>query len=155
MTNSSDAHCPCGSSQPYTVCCGPYIEQATLPKTPEQLMRSRYTAFTQGNAEYIGNTMRNQALKQYDANATREWALSLKWDRLEILCAPPVPDHTLTGVVHFIAHYFEHDEPQEIEEWSEFTQIQGQWYYTSTLKMGRNDPCLCDSGKKYKKCCAL
>jgi uncharacterized protein YchJ len=22
-----------------------------------------------------------------------------------------------------------------------------------TLKVGRNDPCLCGSGKKYKKCC--
>ncbi|MBM7072427.1 SEC-C domain-containing protein [Shewanella sp. 202IG2-18] len=22
-----------------------------------------------------------------------------------------------------------------------------------TAKIGRNDPCLCESGKKYKKCC--
>lgn len=25
----------------------------------------------------------------------------------------------------------------------------------TTLKAGRNDPCPCGSGKKYKKCCAL
>jgi SWIM/SEC-C metal-binding protein len=24
---------------------------------------------------------------------------------------------------------------------------------TSQLKIGRNDPCACNSGKKYKKCC--
>jgi uncharacterized protein YchJ len=24
---------------------------------------------------------------------------------------------------------------------------------TLTTKIGRNDPCLCGSGKKYKKCC--
>ena len=24
---------------------------------------------------------------------------------------------------------------------------------TSQLKIGRNDPCICNSGKKYKKCC--
>ena len=23
----------------------------------------------------------------------------------------------------------------------------------STVKIGRNEPCLCGSGKKYKKCC--
>jgi SWIM/SEC-C metal-binding protein len=26
---------------------------------------------------------------------------------------------------------------------------------TAHLKIGRNDPCLCGSGKKYKKCCLL
>jgi uncharacterized protein YecA (UPF0149 family) len=25
----------------------------------------------------------------------------------------------------------------------------------STKKVGRNDPCPCGSGKKYKKCCRL
>ena len=117
-------------------------------------MRSRYTAFTQGNADYIGKTMSNQALKQYDATATRTWAVSVQWDRLEILCAPAVSKNRVVSVVHFIAHYFENNKSQKIEEWSEFTYIQEQWYYTGTLKMNRNDPCLCESGKKYKKCCA-
>jgi uncharacterized protein YecA (UPF0149 family) len=26
-------------------------------------------------------------------------------------------------------------------------------YVRATLKVGRNDPCPCGSGKKYKKCC--
>ncbi len=26
-------------------------------------------------------------------------------------------------------------------------------YVLPTAKIGRNDPCPCDSGKKYKKCC--
>jgi hypothetical protein len=26
-------------------------------------------------------------------------------------------------------------------------------YKTSHIKVGRNDPCPCGSGKKYKKCC--
>ena len=146
--------CPCNPATPYSNCCGPYIEGEKIPQTPEQLMRSRYSAFTQGNSDYIGNTMRNQALKQYDPNATREWALSLKWDRLEILAAPPVAENSTTGVVHFIAHYFEKDKPEIIEEWSEFQKIDNRWFYTHTAKMGRNDPCLRGSGKKYKKCCA-
>ncbi|MGA2894605.1 MAG: SEC-C metal-binding domain-containing protein, partial [Xanthobacteraceae bacterium] len=27
--------------------------------------------------------------------------------------------------------------------------------FTSANKVGRNDPCPCGSGKKYKKCCGL
>lgn len=145
--------CPCGSLKAYPLCCGVYINEEKLPHTPEQLMRSRYTAFTQANVDYIGKTMRNQALKQYDPHASKEWASSLKWDRLEVLCTPVVPKNKLIGVVHFIAHYFENNFPQQIEEWSEFTYIEDRWYYTNTLKMQRNDLCLCESGKKYKKCC--
>lgn len=26
-------------------------------------------------------------------------------------------------------------------------------YYRNTPKIGRNEPCYCGSGKKYKKCC--
>ena len=26
-------------------------------------------------------------------------------------------------------------------------------YYKKKNKIGRNDPCPCESGKKYKKCC--
>ena len=154
MTDPITMLCPCNSQIPYAKCCEPYITGQTLPQTPEQLMRSRYTAFTQADAEYIGKTMCNQALKHYDANATREWALSMKWDYLTILCAPPTGS-ALTGIVHFKAHYLDNNQPEIIEEWSQFTKIDNQWYYTNTLKLGRNDPCACQSGKKYKKCCAI
>jgi uncharacterized protein YchJ len=29
-----------------------------------------------------------------------------------------------------------------------------QPYVRDTVKIGRNDPCACGSGKKFKKCCA-
>ncbi len=32
-------------------------------------------------------------------------------------------------------------------------QGQAQQPYTNEHKIGRNDPCPCGSGKKYKKCC--
>jgi hypothetical protein len=38
--------------------------------------------------------------------------------------------------------YFESDEKKEIET-----------YTREAPKVGRNDPCPCGSGKKYKKCC--
>ncbi len=32
---------------------------------------------------------------------------------------------------------------------------EGGTYLRSTPKLGRNDPCVCGSGKKYKKCCLV
>jgi uncharacterized protein YchJ len=34
-------------------------------------------------------------------------------------------------------------------------QMQSAHPTTQTIKVGRNDPCPCGSGKKYKKCCGL
>lgn len=50
-----------------------------------------------------------------------------------------------------------------IHEISEFHHLAGQWYYVNgkhkqskpytKVKIGRNDPCVCGSGEKYKVCC--
>jgi len=49
----SEKRCPCGSGHAYSACCGRFIDQGLLPQTAEQLMRSRYTAFTQANEPYL------------------------------------------------------------------------------------------------------
>ncbi|WOG30411.1 YchJ family metal-binding protein [Endozoicomonas sp. 8E] len=42
-------------------------------------------------------------------------------------------------------------------ERSDFIREQGRWYFIypdiPTSLPGRNEACLCGSGKKYKKCC--
>ena len=40
-------------------------------------------------------------------------------------------------------------------ERSRFLKENGQWYYIDGTRpqFGRNDPCPCGSGKKFKKCC--
>ncbi len=43
--------CPCGAMRDYVRCCGQYIDAAVLPESPEQLMRSRYTAFVRRNSD--------------------------------------------------------------------------------------------------------
>lgn len=152
--NSSVKNCPCGKPQPYITCCGLYIEEGQYPQTPEQLMRSRYTAFTQGNSDYIKSTMCGELLKQHDPESFKQWTLSVQWDRLEVIAASPIYESTSIAFVQFIAHYYEHNKAQKIAELSEFKKIEGRWYYTNTAKLGRNDPCFCGSEKKYKKCCA-
>src|SRR5262249_12642121 len=49
-------NCPCQSGQNLDQCCGPFIAGEAFPETAEQLMRSRYTAYTQANLGYIKKT---------------------------------------------------------------------------------------------------
>lgn len=53
--------CPCKSGKRYADCCEPFITRINLPETPEQLMRSRYTAYSQANIDYIMGTMKGEA----------------------------------------------------------------------------------------------
>ncbi|MAZ44030.1 MAG: hypothetical protein CMF48_02485 [Legionellales bacterium] len=158
--------CPCGSKLEYTNCCGPFILETLLPSTPEQLMRSRYTAFTQANIPYIMKTMTDTALDEFDPIGFKKWVTPLQWEALEILSAPPTEEDGLFGEVEFIATYSTTDgESFDIHERSRFEKIGGKWYYVegetprtvetvyNTDKIGRNDPCHCGSGRKYKKCC--
>ncbi|MGN5267109.1 YchJ family metal-binding protein [Aeromonas dhakensis] len=53
----------------------------------------------------------------------------------------------------------EGEERHCLHERSRFVRHQGRWVYTdgeqdpAPLRVGRNDPCPCGSGKKFKKCC--
>ncbi len=158
------SQCPCGSGQPYEACCGQYLEKGVIPPSPEALMRSRYTAYTQANVDYIEKTMRGPAQRKFNAKDAKQWALSARWDGLEVVSAPaPESD---TGFVTFIARFTLNNEPDAIYERSEFEKVDGRWYYlkehpydtgpvaqVKSDKVGRNEPCPCGSGKKYKKCC--
>ncbi len=149
--------CPCQSQKLYSQCCEPYINGTARPQVPEQLMRSRYTAYTQGNIDYIAATMKGQAAQNFDSEATKNWAHQVKWLGLEVINAPK-PQAKL-GFVEFIAQYEEEGVLHKMHEVSEFARLDGgsRWYYVSGKKpvIERNSPCPCGSGKKYKKCCAL
>ncbi|MCY0152795.1 YchJ family metal-binding protein [Hoeflea alexandrii] len=67
------------------------------------------------------------------------------------------------GTVSFIARYSHNGTAGALEETSQFRRIDGRWLYWDRLNeaaaprqanVGRNDPCPCGSGKKYKKCCS-
>lgn len=157
--------CACGHSRPYPDCCGRFIEGSEAPKTPEELMRSRYTAFTQGNVPYVMKTMTDTALDDFDPVDFKRWINTVKWTGLTVVEAPPVSEEDFFGSVEFVAGYERSDgETFEIHEKSDFEKIGEEWYYVSgetpkiephirEVHVGRNDPCLCGSGKKYKKCC--
>src|SRR5579864_6052266 len=150
--------CPCGADADYAVCCGPFIDGSKLPETPEKLMRSRYTAYTQANIDYITKTMKGPAEDKFDADAAQSFAKRVEWQKLEVI---ETAGDDSKGFVEFLAHFRMKGQRHVIHERSEFHFENDRWYYydgvpppVSPAKanhIGRNDPCLCGSGKKYKK----
>lgn len=155
--------CPCGSTRLFSACCQPFLSGQALAETPEQLMRSRYTAYTLADIDYIAKTMRPPASLHFDRKSSLAWANRIHWLKLDVLQSSV---HDDKGYVEFEAHYAEQDKHYVLHEISEFQRLEGEWFYVDgetpqqkpivrkQPKVGRNEPCYCGSGKKAKNCCA-
>jgi SEC-C motif-containing protein len=169
--------CPCGSELEYGHCCGPYLGGEKNPSTAEALMRSRYTAYTRGDIDYIANTLATEKRGAFDRAAATVWATQAKWLGLDIHFVEGGRPGDAEGVVAFVATYEQNGKTVAHHEVSQFRRSEhGAWLFVSgdtserpaeqqpctsarqgarrsATKVGRNDPCPCGSGKKYKKCC--
>ncbi len=123
--------CPCGSKLEYINCCQSFIDHKLIPETPEQLMRSRYTAYSLANIDYIQETMLGDALQDFDAMDAREWAQSIKWLKLEVIRSNMIAENK--GIVEFIAYYRYQNKKHQLHEISQFELINQRWYYTGML----------------------
>jgi len=157
--------CPCNSGQDYEACCGPVIRGEHPAATAEALMRSRYSAFARKELDHLETSLHPDSRTDHDPDATRRWADKAEWLGLEIVdCTGGGPDDE-EGTVEFIATYRQKGVTHAHHEVGEFRRHKGRWYYTDGRmvtpgtvrnegpRVGRNDPCPCGSGKKYKKCC--
>ncbi len=155
--------CPCGSKQNYTDCCAVFLEGKAEAETAEQLMRSRYTAHVKCKIDYIINTVHPSTRKNSNREAIELWAERANWLGLEVLNTQKGGKDDAEGKVSFKAYYNYDNQIKNHSENSTFKKEQGRWYYLagkmvqnkikSTTKLGRNEPCYCGSGKKFKKCC--
>ncbi len=89
-------------------------------------MRSRYTAYTQANIEYILQTMKAPAANRFDAQSAKHWASKVKWLGLKVLHSSGTENK---GQVEFIAYFSEDGKEDCIHELSDFHQIENRWYY--------------------------
>lgn len=158
--------CPCGSARMFADCCGPYIAGKALPPTAEALMRSRYAAYVVGSLDYLGETLAPEAQDDYDPEAVKRWAEDSVWTGLSIRSTEAGGPGDDEGMVEFVAGYRMDGKPHKHHETSRFVRRDGRWYYLDGTmgppvrlaaprtepKIGRNDPCHCGSGKKFKKC---
>ncbi len=157
----ADQPCPCGSGQTFGACCRPLLKKEQPAPDAERLMRSRFTAHVLRDFEHLHRTVLETAKEPYVADPE---AGGTDWTRLVIHSHEKAakPDF---ATVDFTAYYQEGDVEKALHEKAEFRRVEGTWYYTRPLrqgpapikstqaKAGRNDPCPCGSGKKYKQCC--
>jgi SEC-C motif-containing protein len=155
--------CPCGSGNDFAECCEPVITGARLAETAEQLMRARYSAYTSAATDFIFETTHPDHRDGYDHAGTKQWAEKSEWLGLEILESRQGGPEDTVGEVTFVARFRENGVLQEHRELGHFKREKEEWLFTTgemvkqkpavSSKVGRNDPCPCGSGKKYKKCC--
>ncbi|MBI5041189.1 MAG: YchJ family protein [Gammaproteobacteria bacterium] len=145
--------CACGSGRVFAECCGPVLSGQRLPETAEALMRSRFTAFVRGDAGYLLSNWHPRTRP-----AELDLADQPTWERLEIVYREAGLATDSAGQVEFIAHYRTAAGAGRLHERSKFVREQGRWFYVEGVrpapaKPGRNAPCPCGSGRKFKQCC--
>lgn len=132
-------------------------------KTAEELMRARYHAYETCDMEFIKESHDPDNTEGIDWAECEKWARESQWLGLEIISTIKGGEDDKDGIVEFKATYIENGKTIVHHERSYFVKKNGVWFYqkwlpiTSTRinenRVGRNDPCPCGSGKKYKKCC--
>ncbi len=146
----------------FSSCCQPILQRTQHAATAEQLMRSRFTAHALRDFEHLHRTHLPTAQRPYVTDPDE--AQPLNWTRLVIHSHEigPRPD---TAFVDFTAYHRDDKGEHALHEKSEFLRVGGEWFYTRAVrqgpaplkslhpKVGRNDPCPCGSGKKFKQCC--
>ncbi|MBD1557884.1 YchJ family protein [Vibrio sp. S9_S30] len=165
------SHCPCGNPQPYQDCCEIVHLNHAAAAQPEMLMRARYSAHVKGLVDFVVNTYHPSK----KANEQREdiaRSVNSDWCKLDVINTES-GSHADEGYVEFKAYFNEDNKQYCLGERSRFLRENGVWYYidgifpeetqpmedprlsqpVTNLKVGRNDPCICGSGKKFKKCC--
>lgn len=157
--------CPCGSGRQYSDCCEPYISGTQYAPTAELLMRSRYSAYVKTEIDYIYETTHKRQRNQFNRDESVAWSRKTDWQSLEIKKTEAGGEGDQNGTVEFIARYRSKGKMAQHHEVAEFRKEDGQWFFYDGhapkleqvkrhgAKVGRNDPCPCSSGKKYKKCC--
>jgi SEC-C motif-containing protein len=156
--------CVCGLGESTQTHCLPFIKGEKLPPTAEALMRSRYSAYVLGEIDYVLSTHTPEAAKDVDRASTEAWSKNSNWLGLEIVSTEAGAPDDSKGSVEFIARYKVKGMNVQHHERAEFEKRDGKWLYTEGKeispppikregpRVGRNDPCPCGSGKKYKKC---
>ncbi len=150
--------CPCGSNAHYSSCCKLLLDGEKNAETAEMLMRSRYTAYVVKDIEYLLRTWHlSNRPDEIDPSSIPDWV------GLTIVRTEEGQVDDLGGIVEFKAQAQDGQQSWQLHEVSSFVKDEGQWYYVdgdlvksppaTSTKVGRNTPCPCGSGKKFKKCC--
>lgn len=159
--NLTRSDCLCGSGLSYDRCCGLYHSGTAVPDEALVLMRARFTAYARRNVDFLESTwVKEKCPEKIDFSKE-----NAAWIRLEIIQIKKGKLKDQKGLVEFKAYFLTDGEEFALHEISRFIKQNGRWFYLdgavksiakvgSHFELGRNAPCPCGSGKKYKRCCA-
>jgi SEC-C motif-containing protein len=162
---NKEESCPCKSGKPFGECCGPVIAGERKAESAEALMRARYTSYVTGDVDFLRVSSTKAVQAEFDEASSKAWSKAARWHGLEIISTEKGGPGDDEGVVEFRALYSANDEFCNHHEVSHFVKEADGWKFADgelvgekparreEPKIGRNDPCPCGSGKKYKKCC--
>ena len=120
--------CPCGKGV-YGACCGRFIAGEAVPATAEQLMRSRYTAFSLREEDYLRATWHPDTLPDEPITAESD----VKWIGLDVIKHKHVKDSD-EATVEFVARFKVGGRGHRLHEVSSFVRQPdaagvARWYY--------------------------
>ena len=124
-------NCPCGSGRSFATCCEPIINGKSEAITAQELMRSRYTAFTLANVDYLMRSHHSSTRPVKERKSIEKWAKSVKWMGLTVLKTQAGEANDDIGYVEFKAFYMENGKPEHIHETSLFQRENKKWVYVS------------------------
>ena len=157
--------CPCGSSQTASNCCMPIIEGKRKPATATDLLRARYSAFALGRVDFVLETHHSRTRHEVKREEIEDWSKGSEWLGLSVHETEAGGENDEKGTIVFCAEYKADGKIVKHWEQSLFEKENGAWRFVDARgvknepirrdgpKAGRNDPCPCGSGQKYKKCC--
>ena len=115
--------CYCGNNVSFQNCCEPYIKGIKNAPTAEVLMRSRYSAFATGAADYLVNTTHISKRRLHNKKDILDWSQANKWLKLEVLA-------TTENTVTFKAYYLDENLKAQVHyEHSTFKLENEKWFY--------------------------
>ena len=142
MINGEPELCPCQSGKTFATCCGPLLTGDKEAKTPESLMRSRYTAYVKRNTKYLINTWHPSTRPaNIDSGSIPNW--------YNLIVKKKGQDGN-KGLVEFIAVARSRNKEFILHEISHFVKEDGLWLYVdgdiieperTVSKVGRSDSC--------------
>ena len=129
---SSTEPCPCGG-ECYATCCEPFHLGTARPETAEQLMRSRYSAFSRNLIDYLIETHPSPEPMAERRQALKASNRGVRWTRLRISASEAGGSADLSGTVTFEAHYRQSGQTHVLRECSRFGRegavAGGRWLY--------------------------
>ncbi|KAB2322274.1 hypothetical protein F8A86_03225 [Betaproteobacteria bacterium SCN1] len=124
MKKPADDACPCGSGLGYAQCCGAFHGGIPAPDA-ERLMRSRYTAYVRGLADYLRATWHPDTCP---ADLGLGTAPRPQWLGLAVKANTVQDDDHAT--VEFVARYKLNGRAFTLHETSRFVRTDdGRWLY--------------------------